>query len=154
MSGDELFFVDTNVLLYATDPLRADREPAARLWLSLLWQNGVGRVSWQVLHEFYANAIRKFARPPAMVRHAVEELVRWQPVETNLALIRRAWHWTDTARISYWDALIVAGAELAGCTVLLTEDLQRGRKFGEILVVDPFHSDPAEFGLQRRSRPS
>jgi predicted nucleic acid-binding protein len=154
MNGDELFFLDTNVLLYATDSPRSGKEPIARRWLSLLWTSGAGRVSWQVLHEFYANAVRKFRRPLPIAREIVEDLATWQPVDTSLALVRRAWHWTDAARISYWDALIVAAAELAGCTFLLTEDLQAGRKFGDVLVVDPFQSDPVDFGLETRSRPS
>lgn len=154
MSDGELFFVNTNVLLYAIDPLRADKEPAARNWLSLLWQNGAGRTSWQVLHEFYSNALRKFHQPPAKARAVVEDLATWQPVDTSLTLIRRGWHWMDAAHISYWDALIVAAAELAGCSFLLTEDLQRGRRFGQVTVVDPFQSEPVEFRLQPRSGPS
>lgn len=154
MNDAELFFVDTNVLLYAVDPLRADKAAAARLWLSLLWENGAGRISWQVLHEFYSNALRKLRQPPRQARAVVEDLATWQPVDTTVALIRRAWHWMDAARIPYWDALIVAAAELAGCSFLLSEDFQRGRRFGEITIVDPFQSEPAQFRLQPRSPPS
>lgn len=40
--------------------------------------------------------------------------------------------------LSFYDALIVAAAADAGCTVLLTEDLQHGRKFGGVTVQNPF----------------
>ena len=53
----------------------------------------------------------------------------------------------DRAGIPYWDSLIVAAAEVAGCSYLLSEDFQEGRKFGSVTVVNPFHSSPSELGL-------
>jgi predicted nucleic acid-binding protein len=38
----------------------------------------------------------------------------------------------------FYDALIIAAAADAGCRVLLTEDLQHGRKFGGVTVENPF----------------
>jgi len=55
-----------------------------------------------------------------------------------------AWHWTDDAGVPYWDALILAAAERADCTHLLTEDFQTARQFGKITVVNPFESAPEE----------
>jgi predicted nucleic acid-binding protein len=40
--------------------------------------------------------------------------------------------------LSFYDALVVAAAADAGCRVLLTEDLQHGRKFGAVTVENPF----------------
>jgi predicted nucleic acid-binding protein len=40
--------------------------------------------------------------------------------------------------LSFYDALVVAAADAAGCRVLLTEDLQHGRKFGGLTVENPF----------------
>ncbi|MEK7403509.1 MAG: hypothetical protein AAB225_00230 [Acidobacteriota bacterium] len=63
MRGDERFFVDTNALLYAADPGDPTKRQAARLWLDALWEHGAGRLSWQVLHEFYVNAVRRLEMP-------------------------------------------------------------------------------------------
>ena len=41
-------------------------------------------------------------------------------------------------QIAYWDALIIAAAERAGCTSILTEDLNDGQTYHEILVRNPF----------------
>jgi predicted nucleic acid-binding protein len=41
-------------------------------------------------------------------------------------------------RIHHHDALIVQAASAAGCDVLLTEDLQDGRRFDGVTVTDPF----------------
>ena len=41
-------------------------------------------------------------------------------------------------RISFWDALILTAAAIAGCEQVLSEDLQHGRSFGRVRVVNPF----------------
>ncbi|MGE0581023.1 MAG: hypothetical protein AB7P31_02625 [Steroidobacteraceae bacterium] len=40
--------------------------------------------------------------------------------------------------LSFYGALIVAAASDAGCRLLHTEDLQHGRRFGDVLIHDPF----------------
>jgi predicted nucleic acid-binding protein len=149
MSADaERFFVDTNLLLYSADPADPRKREAANLWLTALWEQAAGRPSWQVLHEFYANAIRKLRAPPRKARATVEALAQWQPVDTSVALVQRAWYWMDKAGLPYWDSLIVAAAERASCAFLLSEDFQEGRKFDAVAVVNPFASPPREFGLR------
>jgi predicted nucleic acid-binding protein len=145
MRAGERFFVDTSVLLYSADPADAARQLAARDWLKALWESGSGRLSWQVLHEFYASAVRKLRAHSTEARITVELFATWQPVDTSFGLIQRAWFWTDEAQVSYWDGLIVAAAERAGCAWLLSEDFQPGRKLGAMTVVDPFHTRPEAF---------
>ncbi len=147
MAAVDRFFVDTNVLLYSVDPANPRKQSRAWVWLGPLWEQGLGSLSWQVLHEFYVNACSKLrtARPEA--RNIVRNYAQWTPVETSVGLIERAWHWMDQAHLSYWDALIVAAAERAGCRYLLTEDLQAGRRLGSVTVVNPFLHEPSEYGL-------
>jgi len=154
MPAAERFFVDTNVLLYSVDASHADKQAAARAWLELLWEHAAGRLSWQVLHEFYANAERKAGLARAAARKVVEAVAQWQPVEASLGLIQQGWHWMDRAQLPYWDSLIVAAAERAGCAWLLSEDFQPGRRFGAVTVVNPFLRNPAEFGLAQKRRKS
>ena len=71
----------------------------------------------------------------------------WQPVETTLGLMERAWQWMDSAQLSYWDALILGAAEVSACRWLLNEDLQDGRTYGAATVVNPFRVSPGEFFL-------
>jgi predicted nucleic acid-binding protein len=107
---------------------------------------GTGRLSWQVLHEFYWNAVRKMRLEPAKAREVVEDIAHWKPVDTSMGLIRQAWDWMDSAELSYWDGLIVAAAERAGARYLLSEDFQADRRYGDIRVVNPFEHRAAEFG--------
>lgn len=147
MPAADRWFVDTNVLLYSVDPADSRKQARAWEWLGPLWEHGLGSLSWQVLHEFYVNAVAKLrvGRPEA--RKLVRGYAQWTPVETSLGLVERAWHWIDQAQLSYWDSLILAAAERAGCRYLLSEDFQAGRRFGAVTMVNPFLQRPGEFGL-------
>lgn len=136
-------FVDSNVLLYALDDADAGKQQAAREWRSVLWRNRMGRVSFQVLGEFYVNAIR--LRPAARqdAREEVRDLLAWRPVITDAALLERGWKLQDRYRLSYWDSLIVAAAKVSSCGYLLTEDLQAGQRLDGVEILNPFLRDPA-----------
>jgi len=147
MPGAVRVFVDTNVLLYSVDPRHAAKRAKAREWMTHLWSTGSGRLSWQVLHEFYANAERKIGTAPAAARKHVILLSNWEPCDVSVDLIRRGWHWMDKAGVTYWDALILAAAESLECSLLLSEDFQSGRLYGSVTVVNPFERDAAELGI-------
>ena len=124
MSAGDAFFVDSNVLLYYVDPVESAKRVRATEWLEALWMAGTGRLSWQVLHEFYWTAVRKMRLEQAKVREIVEDLSQWRPVDASVGLMQQAWHWTDVAQLFYWDALILASAQRSGARYLLSEDFQ------------------------------
>jgi predicted nucleic acid-binding protein len=141
MNGDR-YFIDTNVLLYAHDKSDPVKRAQARKWLASLWEGSRGAVSWQVLQEFYFNALRKFAVPADAARDLVKLMAQWNPPDVTITLIERAWYWTDQAQVPFWDAMIVAAAERMRCRYLLTEDFQIGRQFDFITVLNPFETPP------------
>jgi predicted nucleic acid-binding protein len=142
MNGDR-YFVDTNVLLYAYDVANPTKRVQAELWLGWLWENTCGALSWQVLQEFYWNALReKFRVVREEARHHVKLMAQWNPPDVSIGMIERAWHWTDQAQVSFWDGLIVAAAERTRCRFLLSEDFQTGREFGSVTIVNPFETSP------------
>ncbi len=47
-------FVDTNVLVYSRDATKLHKQTRAAEWISHLWRTGTGRLSVQVIAEFYA----------------------------------------------------------------------------------------------------
>jgi len=152
MSAANLVFVDTNVFIYAVSADNPGKRAKAGEWLATLWQTSAGRLSWQVLSEFYLNAVRKTQAPKNEVRAYVDELMTWKPIATNSLLLHRGWHWTDKAQVSWWDALIVGAAELSDCQWLLTEDLQAGQRFASVTVVNPFDTTPEDLGLKQVTR--
>jgi predicted nucleic acid-binding protein len=143
------YFVDSNVLLYAYDKSDPVKRAQAKAWLAWLWENACGALSWQVLQEFYFNAIRKFGVPVEEARRYLKVMSEWSPPEVTIGMIERAWHWNDQAQASFWDGLIVAAAERTRCTFLLSEDLQAGRKFDSITVLNPFKTPPPHVGNER-----
>jgi predicted nucleic acid-binding protein len=143
MTAVNTFFVDSNLLLYYVDPIDVFKQKRAAEWLNHLWMTGSGRLSWQVLHEFYQNSVKKMGLEPVKARQIVEDLAHWQPVDTSLGLVQRAWHWADEAQVSYWDALIIAAAERSGAQYLLSEDFQTKRHYAEVQVINPFKQSPA-----------
>jgi predicted nucleic acid-binding protein len=147
MPANDRFFVDSNVLLYSVDASVPVKRRQARRWLAALWESGAGRLSWQVLQEFYLSAERKTGLASTAARRLVAALAQWQPVGMSLGVIERSWYWMDKTQVHFWDGLILASAERAGCVWLLSADFQAGQKFGDLTIVSPFRTTPEELGL-------
>jgi len=139
---DLTVFVDSNVFLYALDQADPNKQQVARNWRAALWQSRRGRVSFQVLGEFYVNALRLRPLAHEEARAEIRDLLAWGPVVTDAALLEWGWKIQDRYRLSYWDSLIVAAARSAGCRYLLTEDLQTGQTVEGIEVLNPFLRSP------------
>lgn len=137
-------FVDTNVLVYSRDSSEGEKQRRAQIWLQELWERRTGRVSTQVLSEYYVTVTRKLSPglAPREARSDVRDLMSWRPLPVDGSLVEAAWTEQDSHGLSYWDSLIVACARRAGCEVLLTEDLQDGQDLGGTVVVNPFLHGP------------
>ena len=134
-----IVFVDTNILLYAHDQDAGVKRERAHAALTALWSSGEGRLSVQVLQEFYVNVTRKLASPVARstAREVVMTYGEWVRSPTTPATVTRAADIADMAEISYWDALIVASAEEAGAALLYSEDLNAGQVIAGVKIVNP-----------------
>lgn len=137
-----LVFVDSNVLLYAFDEADYEKQAAAQSWRKHLWITRRGRVSVQVLNEFYVNATRMKPSGKELARAETRDLLAWNPVVINAMLLEGGWRLQDRYRLSYWDALIVAAAIVSNCAYLLTEDFQSGQVMAGVEVVNPFRRSP------------
>ena len=140
----DLVFVDTNVLIYNEDHTDIAKLQRVSEWLDEVWTSRTGRVSWQVMAELNNNLRRK-VRPvlnDGTVRSIVSRYFDWKPVPPDEALFRRAWALQDRHSLSWWDALIVAAAAVAGCRYLLSEDMQAGQDFDGVRLVNPFQHTP------------
>jgi predicted nucleic acid-binding protein len=140
-------FVDTNVFIYAVDLADPKKQQATQSWLAELWTNGNGRISFQVLQEFYSKVSQKDTAAREAARAAVRDLLAWNPVPVNAEILDRSWKIQDRYQLSFWDSLIIAAAKSASCRFLLTEDLQSGQDFDGLLVVNPFLRDPASLTM-------
>lgn len=141
---DRLYFVDTNVLVYARDASEPAKQPVARRWLESLWASQTARLSAQVLNEYYAVTTRKLSLglDRDVVRADIRSLMVWRPIPLDLTVIEGAWTIQDRHGVSWWDSLIISAAQVAGCAWLLTEDLEHERLFDGVRVIDPFRTAP------------
>ena len=139
-------FVDTNVLVYARDAAVPEKQGRAADWLRALWEARTGRLSVQILQEYYAVATRKLrpGLPPEEARRELDRLSFWRPLAIDMSVLRRAWAVEERFRLSWWDALVVAAAQLVDARFLLTEDLQDGQDLDGVRVVDPFQHTPED----------
>lgn len=144
MPSDSTVFVDTNVLLYAFDERDLAKHDRSRSWLAWCWNSRRGRVSSQVINEFYANALRKFSRtlPVAKARAEVRRLWTWKPWPVDEETVQEAWDLQDRFSLNYWDALMIAAAQQQGCSFLLTEDLQHDQDLDGVRILNPFLVGP------------
>ena len=137
-------FVDTNVLVYSRDASEPPKQKQAMAWMARLWSEKTGRLSFQVLNEFYVTVTNKLQ--PGMDRQSAREDVRsllaWRPIPVGARVVEGAWRIQDRYKLSWWDALIVSAAQVSDCRYLLTEDLQETRNMGNVEVINPFRTPP------------
>jgi len=142
MSGSPVrFFLDTNIFVYTFDESSQIENAKARELVEMALTTGLGVVSHQVVQEFLNVATSKFAVPlsPGDCRSYLEKvLVPLWRVWPNPTLYLRALEIQERSGYGYDDCLIVAAALTAGCGILYTQDLQHGRRFDSLAVVDPF----------------
>ncbi|MBI4544098.1 MAG: PIN domain-containing protein [Gemmatimonadetes bacterium] len=142
MSGT--VFVDTNVLVYVRDRTDEEKQRRAAEWVALLWESRLGRLSVQVLQEYYVTITTRL-EPPRTTEEARDDVIAlsaWKPAVIDLGLVERAWTLQDRFGFSWWDSLIVAAAVSGGCRYLLTEDLQDGQVVDRLTIMSPFAHEP------------
>lgn len=140
MAAEAVAFVDTNVLVYAHDASEPTKQPRARAVLEELWFTGAGTLSTQVLQEFYvvATSKQRLAMSPAEAREIVALYSAWPVVTIDPAIILTATRMHERRSISFWDALIVEAARVAGAERILSEDFTAGEAIDGVRIVNPF----------------
>jgi|SRR5208283_330117 len=132
-------FVDTNILVYAHDAATGEKHLRARRLLEQLWDSGDGVLSTQVLQELCVNLRRKTANPPALeeLRCLVREYATWEVINNTAESVLKALEIEKQYKTSFWDSLIIQAAEEAGASILYSEDLAAGQRYGALRVVNP-----------------
>lgn len=148
-------FVDTNVFVYARDASEPAKRSVAIQWLEELWREHRGRTSTQVLSEYYVTVTGKLPRrlDREMAWGHVRDLLAWEPEEISRELLGHAREIERRYQTGWWDSMIVAAAQLQGCSMLLSEDFQDGMVFGAVVVRNPFAArvaeQPGEYAVPR-----
>ena len=138
----ERFGLDTNVLIYLVDGCDPARQARAREVVGRAISTGRCALSVQSLGEFFVVAVRKGLATPAAAQQAVDDLtVAFTIASPTAADARVAVTAAVAGRFAYWDALLLATLERAGCTTVLSEDMGDGGMLGGVTVRNPFAGD-------------
>ena len=133
MSAGEIFF-DTNVLVYLLS-----RDEAKANTTEELAERG-GTIIVQVLNELANVARRRLAMPwPEVIELTRQVQTLFSVVPLTVETHTRGLQVAKSYELSVYDSTIVAAALLAGCSTLLSEDLQNGQTIdGQLTIHNPF----------------
>jgi predicted nucleic acid-binding protein len=135
------YFLDTNVLVYSFDDKAPAKRDRARDLIAKALREGSGVISWQVVQEFLNVALHKWEKPMSpgdaseYLSGTLEPLCTVFPSTT---LWRSALSIHATSQYRFYDSMIVASAQQSGAGILYSEDLQAGRQFGHLRILNPF----------------
>ena len=146
-NATDKFFIDSNVLIYSYDSADPRKQSVAAALVADLLVQGNGAVSVQVLGEFFSSITRRIANPLSVEEagRAVEAIgssATLDVLSIDMPMVWRAISTHSRYGTTYWDSLIIAAAERAGCSTILSEDFNPGQSYHGILAVNPFATSP------------
>jgi predicted nucleic acid-binding protein len=132
------FSLDANVLVYAADRSAPDKHERAKLIVMAAPQLDCW-LTIQALGEFFFLTTRKRI---VSLGDATAQVNDWlnlfQTVGAGAPTIRAALPHATDRRLAFWDAMLLATANEAGCELVLSEDMHDGMRFGNLTVRNPF----------------
>ncbi|WIV97040.1 PIN domain-containing protein [Kinneretia aquatilis] len=140
----EPVFVDTSVLILSEDGAQPEAREQVMAVLRLLWQQRRGRLSTQVLNDFYRLVTTRIQppMPNGDARAEVRRYQRWQPWAIDHATVESAWSIESRFGLPYADALIVAAAKAQGCSRLLSLELKHELQLDSVQILNPLLMAP------------
>jgi predicted nucleic acid-binding protein len=137
MSGAD--FLDTNVFVYAYQFVDRNKQKIAQEFLERAIA-GKFVISVQVLSEFASTLLHKTSpsATPDAVTAILDKLSPIKLVATDNELVRRAVEARSSYGIHFYDGMIVAAAERAGCARIWSEDFNEGQEYFGVTVANPF----------------
>lgn len=131
-------FIDTNVLIYAEASDEPAKRQAALALIKQLYENASGVLSTQVLQEYCNVALKKLKLPAAHLRAQLDLYEQFEVIQITPALIRAGLDLRQTRSVSFYDAIILASAQTAGCSELFSEDFNTGEMICGVQILNPF----------------
>jgi predicted nucleic acid-binding protein len=131
-------FIDSNILVYAEANDEPAKQSAALALLRQLKLTDSGVISTQVLQEYANVALRKMQLDANHVRKQMGAHQQFEVIQGTPAIIHGALDLHQTRSLSFYDALIVQAATIAGCDTLYSEDLNTGEIINGVRIVNPF----------------
>lgn len=135
--------LDTNVLGYAAGIGSDEVKRARAKWLLKAMRPADLVMPSQVAGEFYNILVKKGGAPPKLARKIVEDWSRTIGLTIPTSdTMYKALEGAAFFNLQIWDALILTIASEASCRLLLSEDMQDGLVYRDVVVVNPFAETP------------
>lgn len=131
-------FIDTHVLIYAEASDAPVKQRAALALLKQLFESTDGVLSTQVLQEYCNVALKRLKLPAQHIRAQLDLYEQFEVVQVTPAVIRAGLDLHQTRSVAFYDALIMVSAQLAGCSVLFSEDMNAGEIMTGVRIINPF----------------
>ena len=132
------FSLDTNILVHAVDRDAGARHDRSRVLLGRAARRDCV-LTVQALAEFFHATTRKnllpLSRASAFVRGWLDV---FQVTSADTVALVDAMDAVREHRLSFWDAMLWATARQSGCSAILSEDLQDGRRLSGVEIINPF----------------
>ena len=133
-----MVFIDTNVWVYALSAQNHAKKTVAVNLIAKSYREDVICVSSQVLKEFANFAFKKTAKSAVEINAMLAKIGSYTFVADTKELVADGVIGKEMWQVGFYDALMIAAANKAGCSTIFTEDLNNGQKYGNVTVVDPF----------------
>ena len=131
-------FLDTSILVFTDDRSSSEKQEIALRVFADCRRRRNGVVSTQVLQEYFVAATGRLGVAAEVARRKVEIFGHLHVVGLDLGDVLAASDLHRLHGLSLWDALVVRAALASGCSRLYSEDLQAGRRFEGLEIVNPF----------------
>ena len=135
------YFLDTNILVYSLDPVDPRKARIAEELVTRGVGSRLGIISYQVVQEFINVSLQQFQATMTVTElelYFFKVLLPMMTIPSSSGLFLEALRLKTVAQIAWYDSLIVAAALQGGCKVLYSEDMQHGRRFGDLVIQNPF----------------
>jgi len=132
--------IDTNVLVYAHDRGEPAKQERAIQVLDRLEAGGDGRLTAQVLAEFFRATTKLPAAmlTPAQAQQQIDNFIlTWPILDTTAMVVQEAVRGVVAHRLAYYDAQIWAAARLNQIAVVFSEDFTDGRTVEGVRFINP-----------------
>ncbi len=135
------YFLDTNIFVYSLDPVDPRKARIAEDLVTRGVGSRLGVISYQVAQEFMNVSLRQFRAAMTVTElelYFFKVLLPLMTIPSSSGLFLEALRLQTANQIAWYDSLIIAAALQGGCKILYSEDLQHGRRFGDLVIQNPF----------------
>jgi predicted nucleic acid-binding protein len=134
-------FLDTNLFIYQLETEDEVKATVANRIIRSGIETGNACISFQVIQECLNTIVRK-----AQICLTKEQTVQYLDaslspllrIYPSVSLYRRGLNIQSRYQFSFYNSLIVAAAQEAGCKTLYSEDMQHGQQIEQLTIKNPF----------------